>query len=426
LSNDFKLLVYDINHHIRAKDSRRLIESSSLEAALSCQVVFYAVPIEKFEDIIKSHQSFFERQADPKLLIDVLSVKLFPKKIFTKYLPPHVSVLLTHPMFGPDTLHEKGLEGQIIVIDPFTASHKQCAEWKNYFEKKKFRVLIMDSDEHDKIAAYSQGVTHFIGRVMDDIQIVPTVIDTLGTKKLLEVKEQTCHDSWELFSGLQNKNPYTIDMRISLGKSVNDIYSKLLPNRIHQTELVVGIQGGRGSFNEEAAFHYLKTKNTEKYKLIYLNTTHGVLEYLHEAKVDRGQFAIHNSAGGIVQESIEASAYYRYKIIEQFSIKISHALMTRRDIRFDQVKTIMTHPQVIKQCQQQLLRKYPHIKLTSGEGLLIDHANVASQLAQGLLPPHVATIGSKSLARIYGLKLIEDNLQDLDENLTSFLWVERV
>ncbi len=29
------------------------------------------------------------------------------------------------------------------------------------------------------------------------------------------------------------------------------------------------------------------------------------------------------------------------------------------------------------------------------------------------------------LAELNGLRVVEDNLQDLDENYTSFLWVER-
>jgi prephenate dehydratase len=29
------------------------------------------------------------------------------------------------------------------------------------------------------------------------------------------------------------------------------------------------------------------------------------------------------------------------------------------------------------------------------------------------------------LAELNGLRVVEDNLQDLDENFTSFLWVER-
>ena len=34
-------------------------------------------------------------------------------------------------------------------------------------------------------------------------------------------------------------------------------------------------------------------------------------------------------------------------------------------------------------------------------------------------------MGSATLAEINGLRVVEDNLQDLDENFTSFLWVER-
>jgi prephenate dehydratase len=46
-------------------------------------------------------------------------------------------------------------------------------------------------------------------------------------------------------------------------------------------------------------------------------------------------------------------------------------------------------------------------------------------LGSGALPANIATMGSSVLADIYGLRVIEDNLQDLDENFTSFLWVQR-
>jgi prephenate dehydratase len=34
-------------------------------------------------------------------------------------------------------------------------------------------------------------------------------------------------------------------------------------------------------------------------------------------------------------------------------------------------------------------------------------------------------MGSRVLADMYGLRVIEDDLQDLNENFTSFLWVQR-
>jgi prephenate dehydratase len=99
--------------------------------------------------------------------------------------------------------------------------------------------------------------------------------------------------------------------------------------------------------------------------------------------------------------------------------------MIRPDADYDEVTTVMAHPQVFAQCQRTLPEKYPHLKLTSGSGELIDHANVAKQLGAKKLPKHVATMGSKVLAELYGLTIIEDNLQDAQENYTSFLLVSR-
>jgi prephenate dehydratase len=126
-----------------------------------------------------------------------------------------------------------------------------------------------------------------------------------------------------------------------------------------------------------------------------------------------------------VSESIQAIANYRFTIVEEYAIKIAHALMISPKAEFDKVDTIMTHPQVLKQCKTNLAMKYERLKQTSGEGDLVDHAKVAELLARGELPLNIATMGSKALAQIYQLQIIEENLQDLHDNYTSFMWVER-
>ncbi len=283
----------------------------------------------------------------------------------------------------------------------------------------------MTADEHDKLAARSQGVTHFIGRVLSEFGFGPTLIDTLGAKMLHEIKNQVCNDSWQLFEDLQTYNPHTIEMRVRLADAQARIFNKLLPNRINKDKLVIGLQGGKGSFNEEAATYYLSRIPQTPYEFQYLYTTENVLRALYEGQVDRGQFAIHNSAGGIVHESIQAMSNYRFNIVDEYAIEISHALMTAPGVDFSQVDTIMTHPQVLRQCKKTLARRYQRLKQTSGEGDLVDHAKVAELMVKSEIPPNVATMGSKALARIYGLHIVEDNLQDLEDNFTSFLWVER-
>src|SRR5262249_11795940 len=151
------------------------------------------------------------------------------------------------------------------------------------------------------------------------------------------------------------------------------------------------IQGGIGSFNEQAVRHYIQ-KSGKKYEIRYLHTSHNVLAALHAGEIEQGQFAIHNSIGGIVDESRDAMAIYPCRLIDEFTISIKHALLIRKDAKLSDVTTIMTHPQVLAQCKKTLAAKYPHLTQTSGTAELIDHATVAKQLAEGMLPKHVATM----------------------------------
>jgi prephenate dehydrogenase len=425
LREDWDLAVYDSAPGSAEEAVAQGFSSVSLSSALASDVIFYCVPISAFERTLREHLPYFAASGKTPTLVDVLSVKVHPRDVFDRHLPATHPAMLTHPMFGPDSVAVGGLTGQTIVLDRYRMEEPAFAGWTWYFEKKGLSVVVMTADEHDRLAAESQGVTHFVGRTLERFGFAPTAIDTLGTKKLHEITAQVTNDTQQLFVDLQTRNPYTGSMRVRLSEAQDAVFDQLLPNRLVTDRLVIGLQGGRGSFNEEAARHYMSRTPDMAYELIYLHTTERVLCALQEGTVDRGQFAIHNSVGGMVEESVTAMARYRFTILEEFAIKISHALMTSHDVTVSDVDTVMTHPQVLGQCRTSLRHKYPELRQTSGEGDLIDHAKVAELLGQGALPANIATMGSRVLADMYGLRVIEDDLQDLDENFTSFLWVQR-
>ena len=85
----------------------------------------------------------------------------------------------------------------------------------------------MSPDEHDRRAAYTQGVTHLVGRILADLGLESSPIATLGYRRLLEIVEQTCHDSWQLFLDLQRYNPYTAEMRHKLRGSIEGVMRRL-------------------------------------------------------------------------------------------------------------------------------------------------------------------------------------------------------
>lgn len=192
-----------------------------------------------------------------------------------------------------------------------------------------------------------------------------------------------------------------------------------------EREIVFGIQGGKGSFNEEALRYYMQQAGVKNYRIEYLYTSDRVVEAVLNGSVNRGQCAIFNSTGGFVDETVNAIAREELKLLERFAITIAHALMIRPDSSIDQIDTIMCHPQVLAQCKGSLAKKYPHLKQTSGTGDLVDNARVAEALASGELGQRTAIMGSKTLAEIYGLNIIEDNLQDQSDNFTHFLHVTK-
>ena len=423
--NDFNITIYS---HGKRKNNEKLASNvkftNNLKQVYESDVIFYCVPIPVFENVIKGHKKYF---SGANLLIDVLSVKLHAQSVFNKYLKDtKVQAMLTHPMFGPDS-SKNGFVGLPLIIDKFKASSTNYNFWKSYFQRKKLNVIEMSAKEHDKLAAQSQGVAHFIGRVLAEYKLKPTKIDSTGAKKLQEIMDQTCNDTWELFEGLQNYNPYTKSMRIKLGKSYDKIYSKLLPDRINPGKITIGIQGGVGSFNEQAINFYIDKDKIDRSKVIikYLYTSERVLSELQKGNIDYGQFAMHNSVGGIVQESVYALAKYKVKIVEKFGIKIPHYLMKRKDVDISKLNSIMTHPQVFAQCKKTLIKKYPHLKQIIGKGDLIDNAKAAEAVATGKVPKTTAYLVPKILSKIYDLEIIDENLQDDKENFTSFLIMQR-
>ncbi len=226
LKDDFAITLF---RRSGIKPSKKFTKTTSIAKDVSevyenSDVIFYATPIETFEEVIKSHKKYFK---DDHLLIDTLSVKMHPQKIFKKYLRgTKIQAILTHPMFGPDS-SKGGFEDLPMVMDKFMADEKNYKFWKDFFANKKLKIVELTAKEHDKLAANSQGLTHFVGRLLDAFGMKETSIDSLGAKKLLEVKKQTCNDTWQLFTNLQRYNPYTKTMRTKLGREYDKLCSLL-------------------------------------------------------------------------------------------------------------------------------------------------------------------------------------------------------
>ena len=212
LSKGFEVDVYDKNSIDNSE-----VNEVSLEDALQNETIFIAVPIRDFENLIKD---ISKKISSGKTVIDVCSVKVFPKKVMLDNLSNETDIIATHPLFGPDSLKDSG---SVMTMESVRNTFGRYDFWKNYFESQNISIEEISAEEHDMMAARSQGLTHFVGRVIDDFGTNQTRIDTEGYKALHKLVNQTCNDTWELFEDIQNFNPFTEKMISELNESFEKI-----------------------------------------------------------------------------------------------------------------------------------------------------------------------------------------------------------
>lgn len=70
------------------------------------------------------------------------------------------------------------------------------------FEGEGCRMVEMSCEDHDRIAASTQFMTHTVGRILGSMDLAPTAIDTRGFQSLLSLVDNTTHDSFDLYYGL--------------------------------------------------------------------------------------------------------------------------------------------------------------------------------------------------------------------------------
>ena len=111
LSRNFPVVVStrsDKEKEIKACGAR----PASFETACGQETVILCMPISAMRDTLKKASPLLREDA---LVVDVCSVKVYPVQWMRDLLPETVSILPTHPMFGPDSA-ARSLKGCKIVL----------------------------------------------------------------------------------------------------------------------------------------------------------------------------------------------------------------------------------------------------------------------------------------------------------------------
>ncbi|XP_052184485.1 arogenate dehydrogenase 2, chloroplastic-like isoform X1 [Diospyros lotus] len=201
-------------------------------------VILISTSIVSLSDVVSS-MPFHSLKRAATLFVDVLSVKEYPKEFLLQVLPPESDLLCTHPMFGPESGRD-GWNGLNFMYEKVRVrDHAVCSSFLGIFKDEGCKMLEMSCEEHDKLAARSQFLTHAVGRTLSEMKIESTSIDTKNFQSLVKLKESTTKDSFDLFCGLFVHNKYAREELKNLEVAFQNVKRKLLDGMSKKLDLSV-------------------------------------------------------------------------------------------------------------------------------------------------------------------------------------------
>ena len=175
--------------------------------------------------------------------------------------------------------------------------------------------------------------------------------------------------------------------------------------------------GATGSFSEKAAQDYITEHALVDAQIVPLVSAEAVLTALKNGEVEKGIFPIENSNGGIVIEAVYAMAKYQFGIETMFEFDVHHMLLVKPGTTSSSITTVCSHDQALKQCRMYIKRVWPEAEVEP----YADTAKAAEDLGNGTLPETTAVIAPRGCADLYGLEILEESIQDLKFNYTTFV-----
>lgn len=180
------------------------------------------------------------------------------------------------------------------------------------------------------------------------------------------------------------------------------------------SDLRVAFQGERGAYSEAAAVSFFG----DTIEVLPCPDFDAVFEAVAAGRAERGVLPVENSLAGSIHRNYDLLLRFELSIVGEVQIPIAHQLIALPGVSLADVKKVYSHPQALAQCEHSITRLLPHadrvttydtagsVKMIKEQGIT-DGAGLASQRA----------------ASIYGMNIIQPDMQDNAENYTRFVVV---
>jgi len=166
--------------------------------------------------------------------------------------------------------------------------------------------------------------------------------------------------------------------------------------------------GPEGTHTEKAAQIFARILGVETEPS---NSIYSVFE-----AVESGNYGVvpsENSIEGSVTLTLDLLLRFRVKILGEVSLPIEHCLI---GYSLDRVGTVLSHPQALAQCRGYIMKH-------GWEALPTTSTSEAVRRVAEARDAGLAAIGPREAAKLYGLSVLDENIQDHPNNKTRFILI---
>ena len=176
----------------------------------------------------------------------------------------------------------------------------------------------------------------------------------------------------------------------------------------------VAIQGFNGSYHDIATREFFQDEEIE---LICCETFNEVFSAIATDSNVVALVAIENTIAGSLLHNYELLRDSGTIIVGEQKLRIAHCICCLPDEDWQDLSEVHSHPVALAQCEA-FLQRHPELKAVQAE----DTALSAKEIMDKQLRGHAA-ICSTHAAKMYGMRILQENIETNKHNFTRFLVV---
>ena len=279
---------------------------------------------------------------------------------------------------------------------------QKCRDEIDFIDQKMVALFQQRMEVSKQVADYKRST----GKKIFDKAREDAVLEKIGDMAENEFQKHCLQELFSQIMSMSRKLQYSMVENAHTEMRFEEVDSL---NLTKDTKIVY--LGPENSYSNQAMEDYFGTEVDS----FSAGSFREIMEAIQSGKAEYGVLPIENTSTGGITDIYDLLSEYENYIIGEHVIKIQHALLGVEGTKMEEIQTVYSHQQGIKQCNQ-FLEEHPNMKTVELSSTTLGAKKVCEDQDRTQ-----AAIASTRAAKSYGLTVLKEGINQEDNNATRFI-----